>query len=593
MDTELPAYDVEGKAEGFSHRSEQTRKMWSNYLNTSEKYDKELVENWKGDADGILIFTGLFSATVAAFIVESYKGLQPDSSQTAVILLAQLVALSNGTQVLPPPQAPFRASSSSVRVNVLWFLSLCMSLTCALGATLLQRWARSYLRSVQAPRRDRQAQAWFRTGAFEGMLRFRMPHVAEAINSLLHISLFLFFAGLVEFVSPLNRVVFVAVLAFIVAVALVYATLTVLPLVYHHCPYHTPLSPWLWRTVFPSGTFDKRAETASRTSNADIAPKTMVRMIAALQSNDDAEHFLEGVAAFLDIGGIGSAFISGNVDKLLDLVDKLLWQGLDIGLTHARHVQRTSVGTHILWHLSYSRPNVGSMFTTYPRFLYYANADRRLRKCWKELRLWRSEPEVVVVSSCILAAAATTHYHTDAEQMGFYGILIDLLDPPQHLRDHLDTEEDFHRNAHTINVVCLLTHCLPYLRSHGHLGKKTLHWVLDVLRMAPHIAQQRPSDPVCNAFLDIWDEIASLVAGQPVAAVPNVRPGLPAVTQRVQGQLTLVLEQLRPLHDFLRLEVVPKSSNASLANSELAEIPHVPSLGYQDQYTSAGEDRGT
>jgi len=38
------------------NQHEIASKFWSRSLNKSEKYDKELVETWKGDADGILIF---------------------------------------------------------------------------------------------------------------------------------------------------------------------------------------------------------------------------------------------------------------------------------------------------------------------------------------------------------------------------------------------------------------------------------------------------------------------------------------------------------------------------------------------------------
>ncbi len=79
------------------------------YLTEAEKQDTQVTESWKGDTDGILVFvsscavplvhihrlkhvlkTGLFSATVAAFIIESYKTLSPDSGDTANALLAQI-----------------------------------------------------------------------------------------------------------------------------------------------------------------------------------------------------------------------------------------------------------------------------------------------------------------------------------------------------------------------------------------------------------------------------------------------------------------------------------------------------------------------
>ncbi|KAI0042608.1 hypothetical protein FA95DRAFT_556121, partial [Auriscalpium vulgare] len=89
-----------------------------------------------------------------------------------------------------------------------------MSLTCALGATLFQRWARGYLARVRGtwPNSGRHNQvkdhselARSRTAAFQSLLRFHVPDAIDAINMLLHISLFLFFTGLVEFVAPLNR----------------------------------------------------------------------------------------------------------------------------------------------------------------------------------------------------------------------------------------------------------------------------------------------------------------------------------------------------------------------------------------------------
>ncbi|KAI9439650.1 hypothetical protein H4582DRAFT_2215154 [Lactarius indigo] len=52
--------------------------------------DEKDVENCKGGADGILIFTGLFSSTVASFIALSYPNLQQDPNVTTQALLAQI-----------------------------------------------------------------------------------------------------------------------------------------------------------------------------------------------------------------------------------------------------------------------------------------------------------------------------------------------------------------------------------------------------------------------------------------------------------------------------------------------------------------------
>ncbi|KAH9059449.1 hypothetical protein EDB83DRAFT_932996 [Lactarius deliciosus] len=98
--------------------------LWSMYLTEAEKRDTDVIESWKGDTNGILVFTGLFSATVAAFLIESYKKLSPDSGDTTNALLAQisvqLVSISNGTplaNITAPSNQTFKLTSSAVRVT--------------------------------------------------------------------------------------------------------------------------------------------------------------------------------------------------------------------------------------------------------------------------------------------------------------------------------------------------------------------------------------------------------------------------------------------------------------------------------------------
>ncbi|KAF7314550.1 hypothetical protein MKEN_00928200 [Mycena kentingensis (nom. inval.)] len=122
-------------------------KMWSVYISEAEKYDKSLVEGWKSDMEGMLIFAGLFSASLTAFIVESYRTLLPDSSDTTVQLLVHISQqlAGNGSSLRPAPVSSFSSSAASLVCNAFWFLSLGLSLSCALVATLLQQWARDFL----------------------------------------------------------------------------------------------------------------------------------------------------------------------------------------------------------------------------------------------------------------------------------------------------------------------------------------------------------------------------------------------------------------------------------------------------------------
>ncbi|KAI0263031.1 hypothetical protein BC834DRAFT_806930, partial [Gloeopeniophorella convolvens] len=119
--------------------------MWKLYATESDKYDRALVSNWKSNTDSMLIFTGLFSAIVSAFLIETYKTLQPDTGTQTTLLLSQLIAQSDGrpsSSSFDPLQ--FSVPASAIRVNILMFISLFFSVTSALVSTLVQQWARDY-----------------------------------------------------------------------------------------------------------------------------------------------------------------------------------------------------------------------------------------------------------------------------------------------------------------------------------------------------------------------------------------------------------------------------------------------------------------
>ncbi|KAJ6587833.1 hypothetical protein B0H10DRAFT_1670755, partial [Mycena sp. CBHHK59/15] len=161
----------------------------------AEKYDRALVESWMSDMDGMLIFAGLFSTSLTAFLIESYKTLIPDTSDTTMMLLSQisqqLAASANGTvfHITPPPC--FIPSTSSLICNVLWFISLGLSLTCALIATLLEQWARNFLHWADM-RSAPVVQARVFSFLYYGLKRFEMHTVVKIIPWLLHTSLLFF-----------------------------------------------------------------------------------------------------------------------------------------------------------------------------------------------------------------------------------------------------------------------------------------------------------------------------------------------------------------------------------------------------------------
>ncbi|KAI0313458.1 hypothetical protein OF83DRAFT_1065463, partial [Amylostereum chailletii] len=218
---------------------EREEYLWKQYLSQTDKIDKAVVENWKGDADSILLFvrlalipigqTGLFSATVGGFIIESYKGLQPDSGNTTTELLTQLVAFTiDGTRPTASIPPKFHAPTNSVWVNALWFCSLVLSLVCALGATLVQQWVRTYTQATQDEKSTARYRARSRVFMFNGVTRFYMPEVIRCIPILLHCALLFFFVGLVVFLRPIHVVVANIVLVIVCITGAVYSFFTLL-----------------------------------------------------------------------------------------------------------------------------------------------------------------------------------------------------------------------------------------------------------------------------------------------------------------------------------------------------------------------------
>ncbi|KAH9057258.1 hypothetical protein EDB87DRAFT_1823780 [Lactarius vividus] len=225
--------------------------IFSMYLEMASEEDKKMTERWKADADGILIFTGLFSASVASLISVSIQDIRPNPQDTSNFYLANIyhtVSDPNISSSLLTSPPTFTPPNYAVWVNALWFLSLVISLTCALLATLLQQWARRYLKVTQ-PRYGPHKRARIRAFFAEGVEKFLLPWAVEALPTLLHVSLFLFFAGLVVFLWNVNPTISKLVLSWVGACTALYGCTTIMPIFRHDSPYYTPLTSLVWSVV--------------------------------------------------------------------------------------------------------------------------------------------------------------------------------------------------------------------------------------------------------------------------------------------------------------------------------------------------------
>ena len=176
----------------------------------------------------------------------SIQDIQQNPQDTSNFYLAniyQALADPNRPNISAPSSPPsFTPPTFAIWVNGLWFLSLVISITCALLATLLQQWARRYLKVTQ-PRYSLHKRARIRSFFAEGVEKSFLPLAVEALPTLLHVSLFLFFAGMVVFLWNVDLTIFKMVLSWVGVCTALYGCITLIPIFRHDSPYYTPLTP--------------------------------------------------------------------------------------------------------------------------------------------------------------------------------------------------------------------------------------------------------------------------------------------------------------------------------------------------------------
>ena len=97
-------------------------------------------------------------------------------------------------------------------------------------------------RSAYSPHKRARIRAFF----FDGIDKSHIPWVIEMLPILLHFSIWLFFTGLLIWLCDINYPVFHSVGLCAILSALVYMSITLLPIVRPNIPYGAPLSPTIW-----------------------------------------------------------------------------------------------------------------------------------------------------------------------------------------------------------------------------------------------------------------------------------------------------------------------------------------------------------
>ncbi|KAI0346472.1 hypothetical protein BDW22DRAFT_1299808, partial [Trametopsis cervina] len=219
---------------------------WSAMAQHVRDFDEEKLRDCKEDIDTLLVFAGLFSAVLTAFLVESYHNLQEDTSVESLAALRQLVLqtssyqlrgdLLNTTASASPSAPPFQPSPTDIIVNVLWFASLLFSLTTASFGILVKQWLREYL-AVDNP--SPQARLRVRHLRYPQLIRWQVFEIAAFLPLLLQVALALFFLGMCYFTSSVHPSVRNTTLPLVAGWAFCFIAATLLPIFFPRCPYKT------------------------------------------------------------------------------------------------------------------------------------------------------------------------------------------------------------------------------------------------------------------------------------------------------------------------------------------------------------------
>jgi hypothetical protein len=240
-----------------------------------------------------ILQTGLFSAALSPLLAVTVLDLKENPQEKSNFYLEKMYNQSVGlpsTRALPP----FSAPKSVIWVNVLWSLSLCISLTCAMLATLHQQWANRYLRLVQRPRFSLHNRARVREFFARGADDWQFAFEVEALRVLIQISLTLFFAGLLIYLFNLNHTVFIPLLCWVGVYVMRYSLAVFMRFFRPRGSYHSLFST----SIGLSRGMEKFIEATVQKLSATIDDRILKWLFEAPIGDNDRLQFFECILGF-------------------------------------------------------------------------------------------------------------------------------------------------------------------------------------------------------------------------------------------------------------------------------------------------------
>lgn len=241
-----------------------------------------------------------------------------DYTQTTAQLLQQ-ISLQLADRSSPVAQTPtFEATTVDVAINILWFLSLILSLAAALFGMIVKQWLREYSMWETEPPQDA---IWLRQIRYKAFLEWKVPLIVALLPGLLEVALVLFLVGIIAMLWTLNSMLALIISVVSALLAMVAFSVIVIPAFFAHCPYRSPAG-WacvvLWDAI--ARVFFRLLFLTGQASRATLRDRLNIHQ----DVEDWKERDLHIDAAGTSGHRVGS-YYETNTSKLVHLVDALAW----------------------------------------------------------------------------------------------------------------------------------------------------------------------------------------------------------------------------------------------------------------------------
>ncbi|PCH39631.1 hypothetical protein WOLCODRAFT_159218 [Wolfiporia cocos MD-104 SS10] len=199
--TQDPGPDDKKLSTGTSGQANKVKDTW-----------RRIVGGRGGEIDGLLIFAAIISATATAFIIDSYRYMNPKSPNECILIIRQigarfgsLVAIAGHLDSTKPVYADAHPSSIMAATTALWLVSLTLSLMSASADIAIREWLSRHGGEPAGTGPPTRVRIWH--VQHKGSMDWRIADLLDVPPALLQMAIASSLAGLVILLCSLHPVI--------------------------------------------------------------------------------------------------------------------------------------------------------------------------------------------------------------------------------------------------------------------------------------------------------------------------------------------------------------------------------------------------